>query len=185
MTEYLQRMAQYNSWTNRTLLEKTAMLPTEAIIMERGAFFGSLLGTLNHIMVSDILWLRRFAAANDACKAALGGLADFPEAKSLRDILFSDFADFTAARERLDALILDFSGSWTDDLLATPIRYRNMAGEQYKRPLSLLLQHFFNHQTHHRGQVTTLLFQAGIDPGCTDMTSCLLKTDGDCSGCIL
>jgi uncharacterized damage-inducible protein DinB len=177
MIEYLQCMARYNRWMNRKLFEKTAMLPLEAVTMERGAFFGSLYDTLNHIMVADLLWLRRFAAANDACKATLGGLADFPEPATLRDVLFPNLADFAAARERLDTLILDFSGSWTDKLLAAQIRYRNMAGKQLERPLGQLLQHFFNHQTHHRGQATTLLFQAGIDPGVTDLVAMMIEDD--------
>jgi len=65
------------------------------------------------------------------------------------DILFDDFADFTATRERLDALILDFSNTLNDELLTQPIHYRNMAGEEYGRPLAPLFQHLFNHRTHH------------------------------------
>jgi len=172
--EYLQRMARYNRWMNRKLFEKTALLPPEVIRKDRGAFFGSLLGTLNHIMVAELIWLRRFAAHKD-CKASLAGLAGFPVPESLRDILFHDFADFATAREHLDTLILDFSRTWTDEMLATPIRYRNMAGEKHEHELGPLLQHFFNHQTHHRGQATTLLFQAGIDPGPTDLLVMLME----------
>jgi len=174
MIEYLQRMARYNRWMNRKLFEKTALLPAEAVRKNRHAFFASLLGTLNHIMVADLLWLRRFAA-DKSCKESLAGLADFPTPASLRDILFPDFSEFADARERLDNLILDFSRLWTDKLLATPIRYRNMAGEKHERELGPLLQHFFNHQTHHRGQATTLLFQAGIDPGPTDLLVMMLE----------
>ncbi|MDQ6965521.1 MAG: DinB family protein [Mariprofundaceae bacterium] len=174
MTEYLQRMARYNQWMNRKLFEKTALRPAEAVRKNRHAFFASLLGTLNHIMVAELFWLRRFAA-HKACKESLAALADFPTPESLHDILFPDFTEFAAARERLDALILAFSQAWTDELLATPIRYRNMAGEKHERELGPLLQHFFNHQTHHRGQATTLLFQAGIDPGPTDLLVMLME----------
>ncbi|MDX8391696.1 MAG: DinB family protein [Mariprofundaceae bacterium] len=173
MIEYLQRMARYNEWMNRKLFEKTALLPAEAIHKNRHAFFGSILGTLNHIMVAELFWLRRFAA-NKACKESLAALPDFPTPESMRAILFPDFTEFTTARKHLDALILDFSRTWTDELLATPIRYRNMAGEKHERELGPLLQHFFNHQTHHRGQATTLLFQAGIDPGPTDLLAMMM-----------
>jgi len=174
MIEYLQRMARYNRWMNRKLCEKVALLPPDAIRKNRHAFFASILGTLNHIMVADLFWLRRIATHKD-CKDSLAGLADMPLPESLRDILFNDFADFAIARDHLDDLILSFSESWTDDLLVTPIRYRNTAGEKQARELGELLHHFFNHQTHHRGQATTLLFQAGIDPGPTDLLVMMME----------
>ncbi|PIY51907.1 MAG: damage-inducible protein DinB [Zetaproteobacteria bacterium CG_4_10_14_0_2_um_filter_55_20] len=174
MIEYLQRMARYNRWMNRKLFEKTALLPAEAIRKNRHAFFASLLGTLNHIMVAELIWLRRFATHKD-CKDVLASLSELPETKGLREILFKDFNDFTDVRERLDGLIVDFSQTLSDELLAAPIAYRNMAGEQHEHELGKLLQHFFNHQTHHRGQATTLLFQAGIDPGPTDLLVMLME----------
>lgn len=174
MHEYLQHMARYNRWMNRRLFTKVGELPAAAIAEERGAFFGSILGTLNHIMVADLFWLSRFSTHED-CRESLAPLQDFPKPASLKDILFEDFYEFTATRERLDDLILEFSQTWTDSLLAQPIRYRNMAGEKKERPLAHLLQHLFNHQTHHRGQTTTLLFQAGIDPGPTDLLVMMME----------
>jgi len=174
LIEYLQRMARYNRWMNRKLFEKTALLPAEAIRKNRHAFFASLLGTLNHIMVAELIWLRRFAT-NQAFADVLAPLSEFPEPKALREILFKNFNDFSEARERLDGLILAFSQTLSDELLATPISYRNMAGEKHEHELGPLLQHFFNHQTHHRGQATTLLFQAGIDPGPTDLLVMLME----------
>jgi len=168
MTEYLQRMASYNQWMNEKLFAKAGELSAAELAKERGAYFGSILGTLNHIMVGDLLWFSRFAL-NKHCRESLPWLSDFPKPTSLSDILFDDFSELTATRKELDALIVEFSEAFTDELLAQPISYRNMAGEKHTRPLGPLLQHFFNHQTHHRGQVTTLLFQAGIDPGPTDL----------------
>ena len=169
MTEYLQRMARYNRWMNRKLFAKVSELPADAIAEDRDAFFGSILGTLNHILIADLFWLHRFATS-PACREALAHpLTEYPTPATLRDILFDDFAELTETRRSLDGLILDFSETWSDELLAQPIHYRNMAGEKQERPLGQLLQHFFNHQTHHRGQATTLLFQAGIDPGPTDL----------------
>ncbi|MDX8411791.1 MAG: DinB family protein [Mariprofundaceae bacterium] len=168
MTQYLHRMARYNQWMNRRLCAVARELPDRELTRDRGAFFGSILATLNHIMVADLFWLRRFSS-NKACRETLAPLADFPKPTGLRDLLFEDIDALAVPRERLDALILTFSEAWTDDLLAEHIRYRNMAGEKHARPLGALLQHFFNHQTHHRGQVSTLLFQAGVDPGVTDL----------------
>ncbi|PIW44913.1 MAG: damage-inducible protein DinB [Zetaproteobacteria bacterium CG12_big_fil_rev_8_21_14_0_65_54_13] len=174
MIEYLQRMARYNRWMNRKLFAKVSELPARDIAEDRDAFFGSILGTLNHIMVADLLWLHRFAS-NKACHEALMPLAEFPTPSLLRDILYKEFSDLSDARNQLDVLILEFADTWTDELLAGMVHYRNMAGGKQQRPLGDLLQHFFNHQTHHRGQATTLLFQAGIDPGPTDLLVMMME----------
>ncbi|NWF36605.1 DinB family protein [Mariprofundus sp. KV] len=175
MIEYLQNMARYNQWMNRKLFAKVAELPADAIEEDRDAFFGSILGTLNHILIADLFWLHRFATSANCREALAHPLTEFPTPASLREILFNDFSELTDNRRALDGLILDFSETWADKLLAEPIRYRNMAGEKQQRALGELLQHFFNHQTHHRGQATTLLFQAGIDPGPTDLLVMMME----------
>jgi len=175
MVDQLQRMARYNRWMNRRLFAKVAELPAEAIAEDRDAFFGSILGTLNHILVADLFWLHRFATS-PACREALAHpLTEFPTPAALREILFDDFSELTDNRRALDGLILEFSETWTDELLVEPVHYRNMEGQKQERALGELLQHFFNHQTHHRGQTTTLLFQAGIDPGPTDLLVMMME----------
>jgi len=174
MTNYLTRMARYNQWMNRRLYDKVQLLPAAEIAKDRGAFFGSILGTLNHILVGDMFWLRRFSSSKQ-CKDALAPIREMTMPSSLRDILFDDMQELRSKREALDTLILDFSQTWNDEILATPIRYRNMAGEKHQQLLDALLQHLFNHQTHHRGQVTTLLFQTGIDPEATDLIMMLVE----------
>ena len=174
MIDYLTRMAQYNQWVNARLYDKVQLLPTDEIAKDRGAFFGSILGTLNHVLVADLFWLRRFSSAK-ACRDALAPMREMTMPSSLSDILFDDMQGLRSKRDELDALILDFSKTWNDEILASPIRYRNMAGEKHQQPLGALLHHFFNHQTHHRGQVTTLLFQAGIDPEATDLIVMLME----------
>ena len=174
MTEYLKRMARYNQWMNQRLYAKARLLPADEIAKDCGAFFGSILGTLNHILVADLFWLRRIAGA-EACADALAPMREMTMPSGLRDILYDDVAALAVKREEIDALILSFSESWDDAMLAEAIRYRNMAGEKFERPLGTLLQHLFNHQTHHRGQVTTLLFQAGIDPEVTDLLVMMME----------
>jgi len=174
MISYLKRMARYNQWVNRRLFEKVQLLPAAEITKDRGAFFGSILGTLNHILVADMFWLRRFSSSK-ACKDALAPMHEMVMPTGLRDVLFNDVQTLKDKREEIDGLILDFSKTWDDEMLASPIRYRNMAGEKREQPLGALLQHLFNHQTHHRGQVTTLLFQAGIDPEATDLLVMMLE----------
>ena len=174
MTCYLTRMARYNQWVNRRLYDKVQLLPAAEIAKDRSAFFGSILGTLNHILVADLFWLRRFSASK-SCRDALAPMREMTMPSSLRDILFDDIQALRTKREEIDTLILDFSATWHDEMLATPIRYRNIAGEKHQQPIGALLQHFFNHQAHHRGQVTTLLFQAGIDPKATDLLVMMME----------
>jgi len=174
MTSYLTRMARYNQWVNRRLFEKVQLLSATEIAKDRDAFFGSILGTLNHILVADMFWLRRFSSSKE-CREALAPMREMAMPTGLRDILFNDIQSLRTKREAMDAMILDFSQTWINEILALPIRYRNMAGEKHQQSLGALLQHFFNHQTHHRGQVTTLLFQAGIDPEATDLIVMLME----------
>ncbi|MDX8404091.1 MAG: DinB family protein [Mariprofundaceae bacterium] len=174
MTEYLQRMARYNQWMNRKLYEKVQLLSADEIAKDRGAFFKSILGTLNHILVADMFWLRRFSGSK-ACAEALAPIREMTMPTDLHDFLYDDIQVLASKRKELDQLILSFSETWDDEMLATAICYRNMAGEKHEQPLGALLQHLFNHQTHHRGQVTTLLFQAGIDPEATDLLVMMME----------
>jgi len=174
MTSYLTNMARYNQWVNRRLFDKAQLLSDEEISRDRGAFFGSIVGTLNHILVGDMFWLRRFSSSK-LCKEALAPIREMSMPTNLRDVMFDDIQVLRTKREAMDALILDFSTTWDDEMLESPIRYRNMAGEKHQQPLGVLLQHLFNHQTHHRGQITTLLFQAGIDPESTDLIMMLME----------
>jgi len=166
--EYLQRMARYNQWMNTKLYDKVQLLSADKIAEDRGAFFSSILGTLNHLLVADLFWFRRFAASK-ACREHLTAIKDMPQPSALDELLFTDIRALREQRELMDKLILDFSHTWNETMLQSDIRYRNMKGIKYQKPLGELLQHVFNHQTHHRGQVTTLLFQAGIDPEATDL----------------
>lgn len=164
----LQLLAKYNQWMNGNLYACAARLSPEALFADRGAFFGSIFGTLNHLAAGDTLWLKRFGA-HPACAEALAPLAAVPTPPALDAVLFPDFAGLRRYREWLDGLIIDMADALPDEALAQPLTYANTKGVESTRNLMALLVHFFNHQTHHRGQLTTLLFQAGIDPGTTDL----------------
>jgi len=159
-------LANYNTWMNAKLYEAAAKLPAQALHEDRGAFFGSLMGTLNHIVAGDTIWLQRFAAHE----------APFPELDPIRalarpalDAPFSDdLAELHVHRKMLDGVIEHWVAALTVQHLQHVLHYRNSQGAMAKR-LSLLLLHFFNHQTHHRGQASTLLSQAGVDVGVTDL----------------
>ncbi len=171
-------MARYNQWMNTKLYDKVQQLSDDEIAKDRGAFFSSILGTLNHLLVADLFWFRRFAASK-ACKEHLTAIKDMPQPTSLDELLFADILALREQRDIMDKLILDFSQVWDESMLQSDIRYRNMKGIKYQKPLGELLQHVFNHQAHHRGQVTTLLFQAGIDPEATDLLVMMMDEKRD------
>lgn len=87
------------------------------------------------------------------------------------DALFSGYAELSENRRKLDLLICEFARALTDDSLKTNFKYKNMAGKDFENTLWICVSHFFNHQTHHRGQATTLLTQMGVDVGVTDFVA--------------
>lgn len=168
MTAHITLQARYNEWMNNKLYEAAAKLSATELAADRGAFFGSLLATLNHILVGDTIWLKRIAA-HPRFSDALAPLAAVAAPTALDQQLFDALPALRARRVWLDRLILDWTDSLADADLDAVISYKRMNGETNRRELGLLLLHFFNHQTHHRGQATTLLSQAGVDVGVTDL----------------
>jgi uncharacterized damage-inducible protein DinB len=169
-------MAEYNRWMNERMYEAAATLDAATLAADKGAFFGSILGTLNHIAVADTIWLHRFAQ-HEASFSTLSALSDFPQPTSLTQSLAPDLAGLRAYRRELDELIVHWVDELTPQHLSANIAYGNMSGVRSSRSFSALLQHFFNHQTHHRGQVSTLLFQSGVDVGVTDLLASIPRSD--------
>lgn len=156
-TAYARRMARYNTWMNERLYEACATLPDAARKEDVGAFFKSIHGTLNHLLVGDRVWMGRFT-----------GPIFVP--LSLAQELHADFGELRAARAATDASIEAWAAGLTDDALAGDLTYTSIVNPQPRTlPIWIAVAHFFNHQTHHRGQLTTLLMQRGIDPGVTDL----------------
>lgn len=161
-------MADYNAWMNVELYTLAAELDDATRRRDLGAFFGSIESTLNHILVADIMWLRRFAA-HPANYTSLSSLADFPQPESLGGSLFDDFSLLQQSRKNMDALLVRFIDETDEQDFAVPLHYRNSKGMPFTKPFGPLLTHLFNHQTHHRGQATTLFNQLGVDVGVTDL----------------
>ena len=166
--EHIALMATYNQWMNRKVYDAAGTLTQAQLTLDRQAFFGSIFGTLNHLMLGDTVWLKRFAEhpANFAALAPLNGIATPGD---LKQLAFANLAELSAHRAWLDQLIIDWASSLHESHLDQRLRYHNMRGVAAEKPFFGLLVHFFNHQTHHRGQVTTLLSQAGVDVGITDL----------------
>ena len=151
------KMAAYNRWMNERLYGLCAGLTDVERKRDVGAFFKSIHGTLNHLLLADRLWIGRFTGVPFV-------------ATSLDQELYADFGELRAEREATDAGIARWASTLAAAELATELRYTTMVNPQPKScPLWLAVTHFFNHQTHHRGQLTTLLAQKGIDPGVTDL----------------
>lgn len=164
---HLQLMAKYNQWMNDKFIAALEGQSDEALSKDRGAFFGSILGTLNHIITADLAWLWRMKTALEPVE--LASLGDFPMPSLQEPNMFDNFVDYTMARQKLDRIIVNFIDNLEEEVLAAPFNYVRPNGEKYRKILGLVLCHFFNHQTHHRGQGTTLLSQIGIDIGPTDL----------------
>jgi uncharacterized damage-inducible protein DinB len=165
--DHFRLMAPYNAWMNTRLYVAAERLTADEIARDRGAFFGSILGTLNHLVASDLIWFGRLSS-----HPPLSGrinLAGLPEPTSVRFTVADDLAGLRPIRERLDRMIVGFVDGLTDADIGGVFDYRRTDGTRQRKVLSSVLSHIFNHQTHHRGQVTTLLFQAGIDVGVTDL----------------
>ena len=137
--------AGYNTWCNTRLYDAAATVSDADYRADRGAFFKSLHGTLNHLLVGDRIWMQRFT-----------GQGELPP--SLDAILYDDFAALRAARQAEDQRIGSYIASLKEDDLEKPFRFRTIVRPQeIEQPLWPALDHFFNHQTHHRGQAHALL----------------------------
>lgn len=160
--------AQYNKWINTAIYSACEKLSSAALHQHRDAYFGSIMGTLNHIMVGDILWLKRFA--NHPMQVhTLEYFRNRAAPQSLSCILHADLSALVKERQIIDDIICDFTAELSDEFICSTLNYKNSKGIEFNKNSGRLLQHLFNHQTHHRGQVSTLLYQAGIDVGVTDM----------------
>jgi uncharacterized damage-inducible protein DinB len=123
---------------------------------------------LQHIAVGDTIWLMRFAT-HPGGFASLTPLQNGPKPTALNQPLFAHWTDLQAYRQKLDAMMVAWSQELESAHMAHPLHYVNMAGVQQCKLFGPLLTHFFNHQTHHRGQASTLLHQCGVDVGVTDL----------------
>jgi uncharacterized damage-inducible protein DinB len=137
--------AGYNAWANARIYEAAAHLNDADYRADRGAFFKSMHGTLNHMVVADRIWMHRFTGTGDA-------------PRELNAILYDDFASLREARRAEDERIARYIDGLSDADLTGLLRYRTITNPTtIEQELSPALDHFFNHQTHHRGQAHCLL----------------------------
>jgi len=154
---YYELMAEYNKWMDDKIYDVCLEIPDELRKKDMGAFFKSIHGTLNHIYFGDITWLERLRDNK------------FMPRKIGVDI-FEDFEELRASQEKMDSEIIDWARALTPEILNKSFDYvSNVENFSRTLPTWVLATHMFNHQTHHRGQVTTLIKQLGYEPGITDI----------------
>lgn len=153
---YFRRLARYNGWANRRLYSACAELSPAEWAAARAGFFPSLQKTLNHILVGDRVWLSRFEKVELVHRR-------------LDELPYPAFSDLKPAREAEDERIVTYTNALDSAVLDCDLSYRNMAGEAQVTPLRWALAHFFNHQTHHRGQAHAMLSSTRVAPPSLDL----------------
>lgn len=164
-SDHYRRYARYNAWMNQSLLEASLTLAQSEQTKDCQVFFRSLCGSWNHIMVGDLLWLNRLAIIFPILDDAMN---NWPKPKALNEILYADLQNLVKPRQQLDELIIQWCDFLRESDCEDRLQYHNSQEELQVRPLPDILQHLFNHQTHHRGQITALLSQLEVDYGPTD-----------------
>ena len=163
MKNLFQGFARYNSSVNQSLLELLQPLKKEQIMAETKAYYPSILETLLHILVADLIWLKRYRGILETNKALANTKLLTLEEKGLREELKSNYTKLFQYRKQLDELIILFVKELDEDQMNSVIRYKNYKGEDVEKELWKTLLHWFNHQTHHRGQTSVLLDLVGVD----------------------
>ena len=160
-SDYVRTMAGYNRWQNESIYSAAATLTDAQRKEQRGAFFGSIHGTLSHLLWADQIWMSRFAGTPRP-KAA--GIPESPAMVEHWDGLKHE-------RTAFDQVIIDWAEHLDPKWLEGDLTwFSGAAGREVTKPKGLLVAHLFNHQTHHRGQVHCMLTQCGVKPGATDLS---------------
>ena len=149
-------LAGYNRIANERIYEQCSQLEPEEYLLARSGSFGSVHGLLNHVLLGDRIWMSRFAGAGNTTPP-------------LNSVLHERFADLRSARREEDARIVAFFETANSDFLQRQIPYINNQGKSYVESASVAVLHFFNHQTHHRGQIHVMLSQTPVKPPSLDL----------------
>ena len=149
MKAHFVTLAKYNKWANNRLYRMAGALPDEAYRKNAGAYFGSLHGTLNHLLTADRIWMRR-----------LTGTGEHPD--KLNATVCDDLQSLRTAREAEDERIVSFVDALEEGDFAKQWDYQTLNGTPQRQPLGEILAHLFNHQTHHRGQAHMILTVLGV-----------------------
>ncbi len=155
---YFRFLGRYNRWANQTLFDHVGQLSDADYHKDRGAFFKSIHGALNHILLVDQIWISRIDPDIETLPST-----------GLDTELHSCFETLSAARQAQDTEILALLTRYTDTDMTRCGAYQNSSGATFETPVQIMLAHMFNHATHHRGQVHDLLSQTSVAPPPLDL----------------
>ena len=165
---HIRLQSQYDQWMNQKVYEAAFRLTPQQVAENRGAFFGSILNTLNHLAVTDVLWGHRMSG-NPSARAVLAPILAMEHPTALDQIMHHDLPSLWETRQKLDTVLSAWTSALTPEDLDYLLDFRNMKGMPQRKRYGALVLNLFSHHTHHRGQVTTLLSQFGQDVGVTDL----------------
>jgi len=164
--EYIRTMAEYSVWQNNSVFGAADSLDDDERREDRGAFFGSIHGTLNQLLWGDQIWMSRFAGTPEPKSPTIPGSVD----------QIADWGELKRERRAFDGLIVNWAGEVEQNWLHGTLTWFSVAANrEISAPLGLLVTHMFNHQTHHRGQANAMLTAAGAKPDDTDLMLLALR----------
>jgi len=150
MKQHFTMFAVYNQWANRRIYDAAAVLSQDDFERNVGAYFKSLAGTLNHLLVADLIWMKRFTGRGEA-------------PAKLDAVVHRDFLKLQQAREIEDNRIIEWISGLGDKALQGRFTYMTTTDMRtISQRLAPALAHFFNHQTHHRGQAHSIITILGF-----------------------
>jgi len=161
-------MSLYNKRMNKQLMDCCLALPVDVTEKDTKSFFPNIMSYWNHILFGDLILLGRLAS-NEIAQLKAKDFDKFPVPKSPQDVYHNQLSELASLREQVDELIDYYCANLTDDDCEKFITYTTTEGENITKAVADVTQHIFNHQTHHRGQLTCILSQFGVDYGCMDL----------------
>jgi len=167
LTDNFRMMAKYNQRMNEQLLTVCEKLTSEQLHQQTNSFFSTVLCYWNHLLFGDLIMLSRLVD-NGIVDVEPSILKSLPTAKSINDQFVNNLAELKLLRSRVDEIYVNITQEFTSDCCDKIVSYTTTDGGVLEKTVGEFCQHIFNHQTHHRGQLTCILSQFGLDFGCTD-----------------
>ncbi|MDC5852912.1 DinB family protein [Vibrio europaeus] len=161
-------LALYNQRMNQQLLSVCEQLSPQRLNQETHSFFPSVMAHWNHILFSDLIMLQRLVT-NQIHVLEPQQVETLPTAKAINDTFVTNLEELKRLRSLVDQIYIDMTKNFTADTCKEIVVYTTTEGGEMRRNVGEFCQHIFNHQTHHRGQLTAILAQLGCDFGCTDL----------------
>lgn len=175
LSKNFRMMSLYNQRMNNQLMGHCLTLSADILTKDTDSFFPNIISYWNHILFGDLILLGRLAANNIGSLSPLD-FSEFPKPISPQDIYHTNLLDIALLRTQIDVLIIRYCKNLTENDCDRFITYTTTEGDVISKAVADITQHIFNHQTHHRGQLTCLMSQAGVDYGCMDLP--VIVTEG-------